>query len=404
MSAVRFRLENLRVHREGLERFGVFRDPSARRAALEYVEQSPRCRHGVVGEQRIHSAVKEAMAASKLPFRWTAHAGCAQWGRDDETAISTGRSPWGRNSRFAWPNYPVELGSIRADGDGAPAQCFCRTNDNVPAFLLDFTVLDEYPVFLPSPLHILPLQSPRLFWTKRPLDDQLPQFVDYGDVIIANPFVQLRQQLSFGKVEKMKSSKLAVLAVMSVLFPVAAHAQQNAKLEFLEVGGNVVGKVSGSINKSFLSSLGGFTTGASVDTSNGTFIGGTAASPEIFVTNSPSIVTYPGPNSSFAVFLAADSASGDYFGFWDTGAVVALSSTYVSGATLNGTSTYLSRSLSTMGLLQGTWIWGYGTAGDTFTLQIGPSGGGAVPEPGEWAAMGILGAGLAGLVLRKRRA
>jgi hypothetical protein len=28
----------------------------------------------------------------------------------------------------------------------------------------------------------------------------------------------------------------------------------------------------------------------------------------------------------------------------------------------------------------------------------------AVPEPGEWAAMGILGAGLAGLVLRKRRA
>ncbi len=28
---------------------------------------------------------------------------------------------------------------------------------------------------------------------------------------------------------------------------------------------------------------------------------------------------------------------------------------------------------------------------------------GSVPEPGEWAAMGILGAGLAGLVIRKRR-
>ena len=27
----------------------------------------------------------------------------------------------------------------------------------------------------------------------------------------------------------------------------------------------------------------------------------------------------------------------------------------------------------------------------------------AVPEPGEWAGMGILGAGLAGLVLRRRR-
>ncbi len=36
---MRFWLENLRVHRERLERFGVFRDPSARRAALDYVDQ-----------------------------------------------------------------------------------------------------------------------------------------------------------------------------------------------------------------------------------------------------------------------------------------------------------------------------------------------------------------------------
>jgi len=33
----------------------------------------------------------------------------------------------------------------------------------------------------------------------------------------------------------------------------------------------------------------------------------------------------------------------------------------------------------------------------------GPGSGGAVPEPSEWAAMGLLGAGLAGLVIRKRR-
>jgi len=39
------------------------------------------------------------------------------------------------------------------------------------------------------------------------------------------------------------------------------------------------------------------------------------------------------------------------------------------------------------------------------TSTGGTNGGGEpVPEPGEWAAMGILGAGLAGLVLRKRRA
>ena len=42
--------------------------------------------------------------------------------------------------------------------------------------------------------------------------------------------------------------------------------------------------------------------------------------------------------------------------------------------------------------------WTGGTTGGGTT-----GGGGAVPEPGEWAAIGILGAGLAGLVIRKRR-
>jgi len=38
-----------------------------------------------------------------------------------------------------------------------------------------------------------------------------------------------------------------------------------------------------------------------------------------------------------------------------------------------------------------------------FGFQVKGAVASAVPEPGEWAAMGILGAGLAGLVLRKRR-
>ena len=37
-------------------------------------------------------------------------------------------------------------------------------------------------------------------------------------------------------------------------------------------------------------------------------------------------------------------------------------------------------------------------------LRVSSTNSSAVPEPGEWAAMGVLGAGLAGLVLRKRRA
>ena len=45
-----------------------------------------------------------------------------------------------------------------------------------------------------------------------------------------------------------------------------------------------------------------------------------------------------------------------------------------------------------------------GRAGvSSFRVGSGTNPSGAVPEPGEWAAMGILGAGLTGLVLRKRK-
>jgi hypothetical protein len=58
--------------------------------------------------------------------------------------------------------------------------------------------------------------------------------------------------------------------------------------------------------------------------------------------------------------------------------------------------------------------WSTGVSGSpiqfyTGQFKLGPTsggttgGGGAVPEPGEWAAMGVLGAALTGLVARKRR-
>lgn len=52
---------------------------------------------------------------------------------------------------------------------------------------------------------------------------------------------------------------------------------------------------------------------------------------------------------------------------------------------------------------------GYGYFGPNFLVASGNTGGGGnnggdpVPEPSEWAAMGVLGLGLAGLVVRKRR-
>ena len=58
-----------------------------------------------------------------------------------------------------------------------------------------------------------------------------------------------------------------------------------------------------------------------------------------------------------------------------------------------------------------SWVDKVGGTGNSKQAEFGfqvkgasaTGAGGAVPEPGEWAAMGILGAGVAGLVLRKRR-
>ena len=65
--------------------------------------------------------------------------------------------------------------------------------------------------------------------------------------------------------------------------------------------------------------------------------------------------------------------------------------------TATGTPTLVS---SITGTNLGTRFYG---ASAQYVSTGATSGGGGVPEPGEWAAMGILGAGLTGLVLRKRR-
>ena len=51
----------------------------------------------------------------------------------------------------------------------------------------------------------------------------------------------------------------------------------------------------------------------------------------------------------------------------------------------------------------GTWNFSDYDQDGTLAMQMNIGSTGGVPEPGEWAAMGILGAGLAGLVIRKRR-
>ncbi|NIJ06764.1 hypothetical protein FHS31_000346 [Sphingomonas vulcanisoli] len=98
----------------------------------------------------------------------------------------------------------------------------------------------------------------------------------------------------------------------------------------------------------------------------------------------------------------AISFSGDFFGLLGSVKRFALSSSYVSGAALSGSSTF-SGSIASLGLTEGTF--NYSTPSDTITLNVGSAavagGAASVPEPATWAMM-LMGFGAIGFTLRKR--
>ncbi|MFY7950974.1 MAG: PEP-CTERM sorting domain-containing protein [Armatimonadaceae bacterium] len=203
-----------------------------------------------------------------------------------------------------------------------------------------------------------------------------------------------------------------VAALLFVGSP-SAHASTtySAMINYLEIGGNVVATVSGSIDLSaltyksvntFVPKISSFATGAGQSSggSNTYFYEG--------LTWDPTSKSFP----SFANSLYLPSSSvGNLVGITNWPPVgLDVFKEYVSGASLSGSSTWGVSNFASMGMTQGTYRWTYGAGGaNEFKLVVGPAtggttgGGGGVPEPGEWAAMGVLGAGLAGLVIRKSR-
>jgi len=206
---------------------------------------------------------------------------------------------------------------------------------------------------------------------------------------------------------------LALSALCLGTAPAFAEESLNLTLQFLEVGSDVVGTASGALNRGggliqlgpqgLLGSVSDF--GSGVELVIGPNQVGSAYSGLSQLSGSGGLVTggyqqynHTGSNSGTAVGVSQ----------WSSDFYLYVANAYVDGSTIAGSSTFSSETFSSLGLTSGTWVWGYGSSGNTVTLQVGPAsgttgGGGAVPEPGEWAAMGILGAGLAGLVLRKRK-
>jgi hypothetical protein len=98
----------------------------------------------------------------------------------------------------------------------------------------------------------------------------------------------------------------------------------------------------------------------------------------------------------------ANLGTGNIFGFTRIGdgscCRVIVPTGYVSGSQLSGTSTYTNKTISSMALTPGTyvWTWGSGASADSFTLNIGI----IVPEP---STFGLAGLGLLALIARSRK-
>lgn len=109
-----------------------------------------------------------------------------------------------------------------------------------------------------------------------------------------------------------------------------------------------------------------------------------------------------GPASIGSGLLAfASSGSGDRLTVIGVSGSLAVFDGYTSGGSLAATATFEDASFASLGLLEGTyvWTWGSGANLDSYTLQIGsPS---AVPEPSSLALIGIGGLGMA--LMRRRR-
>ena len=201
---------------------------------------------------------------------------------------------------------------------------------------------------------------------------------------------------------------LSVFLLASGLL-VAGGASAAATLVFTESGGDVIATFSGTINTADLTNNGGS------NPSNSLFpdlpfigIGYTSNASD----NSWSGVTYDSAWGTPGVFPNS-SASGDDVYIYPVNNELGLPIGYVSGTTLNGTSTYANKTLATLNLTVGTYhvTWGLGANADSITVYVGTTPPApaptaqAIPTISEWSQMllGLLVMTLLGWHFHKQR-
>jgi hypothetical protein len=208
----------------------------------------------------------------------------------------------------------------------------------------------------------------------------------------------------------MRISSLKALAVAgAVALGLAAPREAEAALTFtfLEQGGNVIGSGSGSFNLAGLRLV-----QSETNTRVTSQIRPLGAVLSIGSPDPVSLDLYVGFTSTpvFGVgygsgsFTNASAATGGPLIF--AVGSFAVPGGYASGAPLSGSITFTGASFASLGMTPGTyvWTWGSGETADSFTLQVGRAPTqepGVVPAP---ASALLLGAGLLGLAVTRRRA
>lgn len=172
----------------------------------------------------------------------------------------------------------------------------------------------------------------------------------------------------------------------------AASAQAALLMSFQEVGSDVIGTMSGSLNLSGMSATTGFTSSViGAETSAGIFGTGPIGSV---------LTRYIGQISGPASFgiggnVSADSTTGDAVFFYATLHAFWVPDTYISGDALSGSLTFLNDSFTSLGATAGDHVYTL-TSGDTITVRFAN----AVPLP---ASLPLSAAALAALALVRRR-
>jgi hypothetical protein len=226
-----------------------------------------------------------------------------------------------------------------------------------------------------------------------------------GRVILAMvPTSDQSQSRKFTTMYSFKSTLKAAIALgigIACVMPASAAPPTgaSAKIKFDQVGSNVVATLTGTFDLTLGNGTNGFQRGVTPGDNQieGPFGLDGLLKKRIGVALLNPLVNFGSDTQQFV----ADSSTGAFsFVVWGDTPKFGVDSTYVSGSQMNATSTWNNKSLSGMGIQDGVYRWTYGNSGEHEVKMVV---GNAVPEPGEWAAMGILGAGLTGLVIRKRR-